>query len=117
MNIDLLITGDYAVKVDYKNRVTIPKDIRNVMDIQQKGFDGCFVSKYGSPNEECYTVIIPINMSHYDSQLPLFSFRDIDKKHRILLPDKTLIGQMVRVIGDGDKFLIRKLNKEQKQGE
>jgi len=110
MAIYLLITGTYETKVDYKNRLTIPRDIFRIMNCHQRGIDGCFVSNYGSPKESCYTVLTPIALSLYDSQLPLFYFRKIDKKHRILLPDKTLVGQMVKIIGDGDKFLIQKIN-------
>jgi DNA-binding transcriptional regulator/RsmH inhibitor MraZ len=112
---DLLFSGDYTVKVDYKNRINIPKDLRVVMDHQQKGINSCYVSRYGKPNEGCYTVIVPRMISENENQLPLFYFKELDKQHRIVLPDSTLIGQMARIIGDGDKFLIQKINKEQNQ--
>jgi|GEM_PF-4430355 len=115
MAVDLLITGTYEVKVDYKNRLTIPKDILKIMNYQQKGVNSCYVSKYGNPNEGCYTVIVPRLINEKEDQRSLFYFKEMDKQHRIVLPDSTLIGQMARIIGDGDKFLIQKINKEQNQ--
>ena len=116
MAVDLLISGIYERKVDKKNRLAIPADILRVMNIQQKELDCCYISNYGKPNEGCYTIIVPMVMSSCESNLPLYFLRPIDKQHRIILPDSTLNGQMARIIGDGDKFIIQKINKQQNQG-